>query len=83
MRKLFTSLAVFIALGSALPTFAGDVTADRYSPYRGERAQDRRALNQAAPDAGLVSETKKAPCSCACMRVGDHAEASHTQHGGR
>lgn len=65
MRRLLISIGSLIALSTALPAFASDVTSDRYAPSREARVSERATPRVSAPRA-KQDETK--PCSCSCAR---------------
>jgi hypothetical protein len=65
--RLLTGIVALIALISAVPTFASDVTTDRYfAPNAGHPIA---ATAQAEPR--RAAEPK--PCSCDCLAKSDHA----------
>ena len=65
MKKLLTGVATFIAIASAVPAFASDVTADRNAQSTASTPSASKSLGS-----GPVSEAKKPACSCACMKAG-------------
>lgn len=66
MKRLFHTVAVLVALGSATPALASDVTGDRHSP-RNAQPQARVTAVEARQPAAAAEE---APCACACMKQG-------------
>jgi hypothetical protein len=69
MKKLLTGVATFIALASALPAFASDLTADRNVDRAVQTAAPSKG-STALVDSGRGVEAKKTPCACSCMKSG-------------
>ena len=70
MKKLLGSLAIVVALGSAVPTMASDVTGDRYSPYRTAPTAPRSTPQI---ESSREAQPAKAPCACPCMKSAESA----------
>jgi hypothetical protein len=64
MKTLLTGIATFIALGTALPAFANDVTSDRYAPGRADRPRPAATSTVTASDHRQADEAKRAHCTC-------------------
>ncbi len=64
MRTLFTGIATIIALGTALPAFASDVTSDRYAPGPAARERPAATRTVAAPADPQGLRSKRMHCTC-------------------
>jgi hypothetical protein len=80
MKKILSSLAVVVALGSASPGLANDVTGDRYSPYRNAQPPAR---STAAVESTRDAQPENAPCACHCMKSAAHDETAARAPDGR
>lgn len=73
MRTLFTGIATIIALGTALPAFASDVTSDRYAPGPAARERPAATRTVAVAAAAAAAADPQAPRSkrmhCTCERA--------------
>ncbi len=68
MKTLFTGIATFIALGTALPAFASDVTSDRHAP--GPAARERPAATRTVAAAADPQGPRSKRMHCTCERAG-------------
>ena len=64
MKTLLTGIATFVALASAVPVFASDVSADRASVDRGAQTRASTVL----ADSSRGADAKKPACACSCMK---------------
>lgn len=80
MKRLFNTVAVLVAFGSASPVFASDVSSDRYYP---SQAAQRQARTSTMSEADAGAPTTKSPCHCACRHTTNQDERTAHEPGGR
>ncbi len=83
MKTLLTGIATFIALGTALPAFASDVTSDRYAPGGGAQPPPAATRIVTASSDRRASEPKRARCSCERTSREERPAAARQEPGGR
>lgn len=83
MKTLFACLATFIALGTALPTFASDVTSDRYAPGRTAAPRPVAARTVTPPDdRPAVPSKQSSHCTCERTNRDERPAAARQEPGG-
>ncbi len=82
MKTPFTGIATFIALGTALPAFASDVTADRYAPGRAARERPAATRTVAAPDDLRGPQSRRMHCTCERSSPAERPSGSRQEPGG-
>lgn len=82
MKTLFTGIATFIALGTALPVFASDVTSDRYAPGPAARERPAATRTVAAPADLQAPQPKRMHCTCERASADERPSVDRQEPGG-
>lgn len=81
MKTLLTGIATFLALGTALPAFASDITSDRYAASGSAQPRPVTRIVAASSDR-RASEPKRAQCACERASREERPAAARQEPGG-